>query len=387
MTQPASELHALSDRAKSLPGSPIRMLLRGRHSGPVLDLGGGWPDPALFPCEGLAAVAEEVVARRADHSLQYAPTEGLEPLRAFVADRLRLRGCTVSSDQVLLTHGSQQALYTVAALLTSRAQPVALEQPGYPGAEQAFALAEAPVVALPVTTEGWELDALRDRDLGALYVIPNHQNPTGRRASREQCSELVRFAEQCGALVIEDDAYGDLAFDAELARPLWAELPTRGILLGTFSKTLCPGLRVGWIVAPGELVEPLVRVLQASSLQAGTLSQHLAWGLLERLDWEAHLARLRQAYARRAQALHDVCRSLGYDAPAPRGGFFLWLDTRTEATSLARRAAGFGVLGVPECAFRHPGCPGPDRHLRLAFSRFDDTVEARERLRNALSSS
>ncbi|MBN1610799.1 MAG: PLP-dependent aminotransferase family protein [Polyangiaceae bacterium] len=386
MAQPVPEFHALSDRASALPGSPIRALLSGHRSGPVLDLGGGWPDPALFPSDELAAVAEEVVVRGADHSLQYAPTEGLEPLRVFVAERLRRRGCTVSSDQVLLSHGSQQALYTAAALLTSRTQPVALEQPGYPGAEQAFALAEAPVVALPVTTDGWELDALRGRRFGALYVIPNHQNPTGRTASQEQCCELVRFAEQCGALVIEDDAYGDLAFDAEPARPLCAGLPTRGILLGTFSKTLCPGLRIGWMVAPRELVEPLVRLLQASSLQAGTLAQHLAYGLLQRLDWEAHLGRLRQAYARRARALEQACRTIGYDARAPGGGFFLWLDARGDATALVRRAAALGVLGVPERAFRHPGCPGPDRHLRLAFSRFDDSDQARERLRRGLCS-
>jgi 2-aminoadipate transaminase len=383
MTQPVPELHALSERAKTLPGSPIRALLSGRSDGSVLDLGGGWPDPALFPSEQLAAVAE-VVARGAEQSLQYAPTEGLEPLRAFIVERLRSRGCCVSVDQVLLTHGSQQALYTAAALLTSRTQPVALEQPGYPGAEQAFALAEAPIVALPVTHDGWELDALRDRTPGALYVIPNHQNPTGRSANGERCSELVRFAERCGAFVIEDDAYGELAFDGRPARPLWAELPTRGILLGTFSKTLCPGLRIGWMVAPRELVEPLVRLLQASSLQAGTLAQHLACGLLERLDWEAHLGRLRRAYARRAQALEQACRTIGYDASVPRGGFFLWLDAQGDATALARRAAARGVLAVPERAFRHAGCRGPDRHLRLAFSRFDDTSEARERLRKGL---
>jgi 2-aminoadipate transaminase len=387
MAQPASEPELLSDRAKTLPASPIRALLSGHHAGPVLDLGGGWPDPALFPSEELAAVAQEVVARGAERSLQYAPTEGLEPLRAFIAERLRLRGCAVCADQVLLTHGSQQALSAVAALLTSRTQTVALEQPGYPGAEQAFALAEAPVTALPVSADGWDLDALGARRPGAVYVIPNHHNPTGRSATRERCAALVRFAEQSGAFIIEDDAYGDLVFDGEPARPMWAELPSRALLLGTFSKTLCPGLRIGWIVAPRALVAPLVRLLQASTLQAGTLVQHLAWGMLERVDWEAHLVRLRRSYARRARALAEICRALGFEARAPRGGFFLWLDVRGDATALARRAATRGVLGVPERAFRHPGCPGPDRHVRLAFSRFDDTQEARERLRSALGSS
>lgn len=218
----------------------------------------------------------------------------------------------------------------------------------------------------------------------ALYVIPNHQNPTGRSASPEQCSKLGCFAEATGAFVIEDDAYGELAFDGKLARPLLADAPTRGILLGTFSKTLCPGLRVGWIVAPQELIDPLVRLLQASSLQAGTLAQHLAYELVKRLDWEAHLTRLRRAYARRAQALVEACEGLGFGLEPPRGGFFLWLATHGEATDVAERAAAHGVLTVPERAFRFPGCPGPDRHLRLAFTRFDGSERDRGRLKASL---
>jgi 2-aminoadipate transaminase len=384
MAQPSPRPLDLSDRAKTLPGSPIRALLSSARSNDPLDLGGGIPDAALFPRCELAEVAARVLDEQAANALQYAPTEGLQRLRAFVRERLERRGCRVSTDQVIVTHGCQQALATVAATLTSPTQAVALEQPVYPGAQQAFALAQAPVLPLPVTREGWQLEALRQRDVAAIYVIPNHQNPTGRKATAEQCQRLARYAETTGTFVIEDDAYGELDFHGQPARPLMADAPTRGILLGTFSKTLCPGLRVGWIVAPVELVDALVRILQASSLQPGTLAQHLACGLLERLDWESHVMRLRRTYAKRAAALWERCEALGLHSDPPNGGFFLWVQTPIGAVDMARGAAARGVLAVPEQAFLYPTCPGSDRHLRLAFTRFSNSSSDREKLVAAL---
>lgn len=383
MAQPSRRPINLSERAKTLPGSPIRALLSSARGNGALDLGGGIPDPELFPSHALAAVATHVMASSAAKALQYAPTEGLMPLRCLIAERLEQRGCRVNPEQVIITHGSQQALASVAALLTGPTQAVALEQPVYPGAMQAFSLAQTPVVALPVTDNGWELDAIRQSDVSAMYVIPNYQNPTGRRAGAQERLALAAYAEATGVFVIEDDAYGELDFAGGLSRPILADAPTRGILLGTFSKTLCPGLRVGWVVAPLELVEPLVRILQASSLQPGTLAQHLVHGLLEHLDWEAQLSRLRQRYAERARALHACCEGLGLRATLPSGGFFLWLEASGKASLVAERAAAEGVLVVPERAFRHPQHPGPDRHLRLAFTRFLAATSDREKLEAA----
>jgi 2-aminoadipate transaminase len=385
MPQPTRRPLDLSDRAKTLPGSPIRALLSAARANDQLDLGGGIPDPALFPCCELADVAARVIGEHAAQALQYAPTEGLLPLRDFIAERLARRGCRVTSDRIIVTHGSQQALAALAALLTGPTQAVALEQPVYPGAQQAFMLAQAPVVALPVTEDGWQLEALFCHDVAATYVIANHQNPTGRQATLAQRAALARYAEATGTFVIEDDAYGELGFEGTPARPILADAPTRGILVGTFSKTLCPGLRVGWIVAPSELVEPLLRILQASSLQPGTLAQHLALGLLERLDWQAHLTRLRRVYAGRARALRARCDALGLVSAAPSGGFFLWVQVQRDAVEVAQRARAAGVVLVPELAFRHPNHPGPDRHLRLAFTRFADAASDREKLTRSFS--
>ena len=376
---------SLTTPASQLPGSPIRALLSQPRSVGDLDLGGGLPDPALFPIAEFSEVAADVLATEGDVALQYASTEGLEPLRGFIAARLARRGCEIGPEQIVITHGSQQALSAVAMLLTSPTAAVALEQPVYPGAQQAFALAQAKVVPLPVTRLGWELDALHRHRVAAIYAIPQHQNPTGRKASPEQCLALSRFAERSGTFIIEDDAYGELDFCSEMSRPLLADAPTRGILLGTFSKTLCPGLRVGWVAAPRALVPPLVRILQAFSLQPGTLAQHLAWGLVSRLDWDSHLQKLRSHYAERARRLRSCCSRLGLDSEAPSGGLFLWVRTSELASQFAERARQQGALVVPERAFRHPTYPGPDEHLRLAFSRFSATDSERHRLEMAFS--
>jgi 2-aminoadipate transaminase len=374
----------LAERVRMLPGSAIRALLASARSNTPLDLGGGIPDLTLFPQDEFARVAARIIGTDGARSLQYSPTSGYAPLRDFIAKRLQVRGCRVGIDQIIITHGSQQALATAATLLTSPTQAVALEQPAYPGALQAFSLAQAPVVALPVTEDGWQLDALTRQDVAAAYVVSNYHNPTGRKASAEQCLELARFAERTGTFVIEDDAYGELYFSGQPSRPILADAPTRGILLGSFSKTICPGLRVGWIVAPTEIVETLQRILQATSLQPGTLAQYLAFGLLEELDWEAHLTLLRRTYAARALALWTQCSALGFNAAIPLGGFFLWVETPGHASLLAKDAADVGVLAVPEAAFRHSSQPGIDRHLRLAFTRYLDEPSDRQRLAHGL---
>src|SRR5512133_56932 len=387
MAHTNSVLPLFSERATSLPGSPIRALLSKHRDPDTLDLGGGIPDLDLFPSAQLAEVASRVIRDHATQSLQYAPTEGLLPLRQWITLQLNRRGCRLKPEQIIITHGSQQALATVASLLTSRLQRVALEQPGYPGAQQAFTLAEADVVSLPVTQQGWDLDAIKDQPASAMYVIPNFQNPTGRKASPLARREIVEYAEQTGTFLIEDDAYGELDFGGAPQRPLMADTETRGILLGTFSKTLCPGMRVGWVAAPVALIEPMVRILQASSLQPGTLAQHLAWGIIEQIDWPSHLAQLRAAYRTRAFALAGRCAALGLTSNAPSGGFFLWVRTPSNATAFAECAASRGVFSVPESAFRSPHHPGSDRHLRLAFSRYFDHPLQAEKLRNMVDSS
>lgn len=364
---PASEL---APRLGSIVGSPLRALLSSAEKPALFDLAGGIPDPDLFPREAFAHAAERVLGPEAGQALQYAPTEGLMGLREWFAARLRLRGAEVDAEQILITHGSQHALSTVALLLGDRGRPVAIEQPAFLGAEQAFSLTEARILSLPITAEEWDLDAIRGSGVRAVYVNPDYQNPTGRLVSGAARLELARSAEREGAFVVEDDAYAELAFSTKLSRPIFAETD-RGILIGTLSKTLCPGIRVGYIAAPRPLIEPLTRLLQASTLQPGTLAQALALEVLESIDFDAHRGELAATYEARARALRLACQRAGLGAEEPRGGFYLWIATRESGGEMARALLIRGLSAVPESAFRCRGLGGTDGHLRLSFSRFN----------------
>lgn len=374
----------LAPRAIALPASPIRALLNTHSGEGTLDLGGGHPEPQLFPTEALKQATAHLFRDSGTVALQYGSTEGLLPFRAWIAARLRLRGLPVQTEQILITQGSQHALSTAAQVLGAPRQLALLEQPGYPGALQALALAECTVGPLPVTSAGWDLTALAHCTPNLVYVIPHYQNPTGRCATIEQKQALAACANQQEFFVIEDDVYGELGFDGTNHRPLVADCPERGLLLGSFSKTLCPGLRLGYIAAPLALLPPLVKTLQATALQPGTFAQHLATELLTHFDYNAHLQRLRHCYQQRARVLSSRCRELGLTHASPEGGLFLWVKTPAEASRTAQRAAERGLLTIPEAAFRAPGLHGPDRHLRLAFSRYEDNESSERKLNHAL---
>lgn len=360
----------LAPRLNAIVGSPLRALLSSAEAPAAFDLAGGIPDPDLFPREAFARAAERILVAEPARALQYAPTEGLHGLREWFAARLRRRGADVSADQILITHGSQHALATVALLLGDKGSPVAIEQPAFLGAEQAFGVTESRILSLPLADGGWDLDALRGSAARAVYVNPDHQNPTGRTATRRARAELARAVEREGAFLIEDDAYSELSFTGELEGPIFGETE-RAILIGTLSKTLCPGIRVGFIAAPRELIEPLTRLLQAGALQPGTLAQALALEVLEGFDFDAHRARLSLTYGARARALKQALDRVGVRASAARGGFYLWIDTEGEASQVVRALREQGLSAVPEAAFRVRGLESLDRHVRLSFSRLD----------------
>lgn len=374
----------LSPRTVLLPPSPIRALLDVQYDGEMLDLTGGIPDPQLFPSDALAEAAARVIRERSALVLQYAPTEGLEELRAFIAERLAARGFSVEPSDVLVTHGSQHALCAITQVLGAKGRKALLEEPVYPGALQAFTFSECVLAPLPVTPTGWKLSVFEQERPELVYVIPHFQNPTGRCATPQQVEQLATLARRRGFFVIEDDAYGELDFEGRAHRPLVAGCHERGILIGSFSKTLCPGLRLGYVVAPKALKAALVKTLQTTTLQPGTLTQYVAWELLSTFDYEAHLRRLREHYRLHAMALSRLCRTYNWSHREPEGGFFLWVDTKKSAKSFAHALARAGLNTVPEDAFTLLGSGTPPHHLRLAFTRFSNDVFARERFERAL---
>ncbi len=350
--------------------SAIRELLALVDRPGVISLAGGLPSPELFPVDETRAVLDEVL--RDPGALQYSSTEGDPALRAWIAEN---HG--VGPDRVLITHGSQQALDLVARATLEDGDAVALADPGYVGAVQAMRLSGGRLVGLPTDADGLCVEALGELlDNGLrprlVYVVPNFHNPTGASLSAARARLLAHLADHFGFLVVEDDPYGAIRFSGE-APPALASLTDRTVSIGTISKVLFPGLRVGWVVGPPDLTRSLALVKQAVDLHTATLAQRLAHGLLARPDFLGpHLTTLRAHYAGQATVLHDALVAAFGDVlelGRPEGGLFLWTRLRGHGVDTGTRLAdaiAAGVGYVPGSAF---SVSRPQRHaLRLSYA-------------------
>jgi len=363
----------LARRARNARSSVIRDLLRLVEQPGVLSLAGGLPAADCFPVERLRVAADRALAAvgvLGTQALQYGPTEGDGELRDLVAAR-----AGVESSSVLITAGSQQALDLLARALIDPGDVVVVERPAYLGALQALRTCEPELVGIESDADGMRTDRLADRLEGGLrpkvvYVVPNFQNPTGAVMAVERRRQLAELADRFGFVVIEDDPYGELRFEGEALPPV-ASFGERVVRLGTVSKVLAPGLRVGWAIAPAALVGPLVRLKQAADLHTSSLSQRVAldaWG--DDAFMAEHLTLLRRVYADRAAALLAALPP-ALKADAPRGGLFLWARAvgLDDSTALLPVAVEQGVAFVPGSAFDLDDRPGP--WLRLSFSVLD----------------
>ena len=359
----------LASAARRIDSSAIRDLLHVVDRADVISLAGGLPAAETFPGAALTAAIADIVA--ADPSaLQYSTTEGFLPLREWVAGRHDAR-----ADDVVVTHGSQQALDLVARALVEPGDTVALADPGYVGAIQVLRLAGARLLPIPVDADGLRVDVLEERlRAGArpalVYVVANFNNPTGATLAYERRAALGALADHYGFVVVEDDPYGDLRWRGEPLPPL-ASFTDRTITLGTVSKIVCPGLRIGYAVAPSSVAPALVLVKQALDLHTSTLSQQGVHRLLTTPGFlAAQLDRLRPLYRDRATALaYALQRELGDQLRfhPPSGGMFVWAEfvDDVDTQQLLPSAVARGVAYVPGQAF----AVGTDHHrcLRLSF--------------------
>ncbi|MCP2249692.1 aminotransferase-like domain-containing protein [Lentzea aerocolonigenes] len=342
-------------RTLSVASSPVRDLLALTSRPEVISFAGGLPAPELFDLDGVRAAYD--LALRDRSVLQYAPTEGNPALRALVSDRLTGRGLPTSD--VLITTGSQQALTLVATALLEPGAVVAVEEPTYLAALQCFQMAGARIVPVAGDADGLDPSSLRSvvasEKPSLLYLVPTFANPTGRTLSAERRVEIAEIAAEHDLWVVEDDPYGELRYRGSAVAPL-ASISDRTVYLGSFSKIGAPGMRLGWLRAPADLLRTLVIVKQAADLHTSTVDQAAAAAYLEHNDLDAHVARLCVEYGARRDAMISALPGtvpVGTTWSDPDGGMFVWLRLPGEADSAAllKEALRHDVAFVPGAPF------------------------------------
>ncbi|WP_333769556.1 aminotransferase-like domain-containing protein [Streptomyces sp. IBSBF 2435] len=376
-TTAGAALPALAARARDVGASPVREILALTARPEVISFAGGLPAPELFDAEGIRAAYDRVLAERAGTVLQYSTTEGDPALRAAVAGRLTRRGLGTDAGSVVVTGGSQQGLALLATVLLEPGDVVLVENPTYLAALQCFGFAGARVVPVPTDEDGVLPDALEELVLRErpklLYLIPDFQNPTGRTLPELRRRAVAEVAGRHGLWIAEDDPYGELRFEGD-RRPWissYEAAADRTVLLGSFSKVMAPGMRLGWLRAPAALLRPCVIAKQAADLHTSTVDQAAAARYLADRDLDAHLDRVRSAYrARRDALLAGLPAALpqGSAWNRPEGGMFVWvrLPADRDATALLRTAITHDVAYVPGAPFY---AAEPDRAtLRMSFT-------------------
>jgi len=361
----------MARRAQRMSPSIIREILKVTEHPGVISLAGGLPSPETFPVAAMRAATERVLRDAPREALQYAASEGFGPLRDWVADQLGAQGLKAEASRILITTGSQQGLDLVGKVLIDAGSPVAIEAPTYLGALQAFTPYEPEFVTLPCDDDGPLPDGL-SAATGArfLYVLPNFQNPSGRCISASRRMELVQASRKLGVPIVEDNPYGDLWFDAPPPPPLAAAWPEGTVYLGSFSKVLAPGLRLGYVIAPGELVPKLLQAKQAADLHTPGFNQRVVHEVIRDGFLRDHVRAIRARYKAQRDAMQGALTRhmpAGCRWHAPAGGMFFWVEgpPLLDALALLPKAVERGVAFVPGTAFyaEHPR----QNTLRLSF--------------------
>ena len=374
-----------SERMSRVRANEIRELLKLLDQPDILSFAGGIPDPGLFPAERIQAAYQAVLADPdlSQQALQYSVSEGYLPLREWLAERMAAHGVACGPDNIMLTAGSQQALDLLGKLFLTRGDTVVVARPTYLGALQAFTAYEPNYLDLPdgALDGGCDAQGLMAgraaRPLG--YFVPDYANPTGESLTAAQRQALLELADATDMTLIEDAAYRELRFAGE-ALPSLLSLDiarcgsieqARTLYCGTFSKTISPALRLGWVCGPKAVIEKLVLLKQGSDLHVSTINQMVGWRTVTE-DYEQHLSRLRNAYGAKAQATLDaLARHMpqGVTWSKPQGGMFVWLrlpDGIDGKDLLARAIAEERVAFVPGAPFFAE--TAADNTIRLSYS-------------------
>ena len=360
----------LAARAERMNPSVIREILKVTEKPGIISFAGGLPSPKTFPVDAFAAACATVLKNDGPAALQYAASEGFPALREWVAKSLPW---DVDPAQVLITTGSQQALDLIAKILIDKGSKVLVETPTYLGALQAFTPMEPDFVSIDSDAEGIDVGDLTSKAKGArfLYVLPNFQNPTGNTMSEARRVALSAEAARLNLPIVEDNPYGDLWFNAPPPAPLTARNPEGCIYMGSFSKTLAPGLRLGYLVAPKALYPKLLQAKQAADLHTPSFNQRMVAEVLKDGFIDRHVPTIRALYKAQRDAmlnaLEKYLTGTGVQWNTPDGGMFLWvkLPQGMNAADMLPKAVERNVAYVPGAAF-YSGI-AQNHTLRLSF--------------------
>ncbi len=369
-----------ADRMRATRKSFIREILKVTQQPEVISFAGGLPNPGLFPVEEIARASAKVFDENGRNALQYSTTEGYLPLREFIAKRyLRKSGLKIEPNEILLTNGSQQGIDLIGKVFLNKGDGVVIERPGYLGAIQAFSIFEPNFQSVPLLDNGIDTalleKALSEDNVKLFYTVPNFQNPSGITYSRQKRKDLASVLEKRNCACVEDNPYGELRF-AGRDLPSIKNYLDNTILLGSFSKIVAPGLRLGWICAGGEIMEKLIVAKQAADLHSNYLSQRIIHQYLMDNDIDEHIMKIKDAYGKWRDLMIDMMveyfpEDIKYTKP--EGGMFLWvtLPENMSSLDLFELAAKEKVAFVPGNPFYIDGGSAVNT-LRLNFSNSDE---------------
>jgi 2-aminoadipate transaminase len=361
-----------SERAAQLQSSFIREILKITQRPEIISFAGGLPSPLTFPVERMKASYDKVLSEHGKVALQYGPTDGYAPLRAWVADSLSKEGARIVPEQILMTSGSQQALDLLGKVLIDEGSRVLVETPSYLGALQAFSVYRPEFASVDTDDDGLVPASIASVADGArlLYALPNFQNPTGRSLSVARRVELVETCARLGLPLIEDDPYGALSYKGEPYPKMLSMNPDGVIYMGSFSKVLTPGIRLGYVCAPLPLVRRLELAKQAADLHTAQLTQMVVHDVIKDGFLDQHIPTIRTLYSNQCQAMLDAMTEFFPEDVTwtrPEGGMFIWvtLPKSIDAMQLLDQAIAAKVAFVPGAPFY---ANEPEKHtLRLSF--------------------
>lgn len=363
-----------ADRMNKVHKSFIREILKVTEDPNIISFGGGLPNPKSFPVTEIKEAVSKVLSENGEEILQYSTTEGYLPLREYIAQRYAKEGLNVHADEILITNGSQQGIDLISKVFLNKGDKILVENPTYLAAIQSFGLFEPEFKSVPLLEDGVDINAFKnmldENKIKLFYSVTNFQNPTGITYSKEKRQQVTEIIQNTDTIFVEDNPYGEIRFMGEDIAPVKSYLED-GILLGSFSKIVSPGMRLGWIVANKEIMDKIIIAKQASDLHSNYFTQRVVYQYLTDNDVDEHIEKIKKMYKKQRNLMIKMIEKHfpeNVKYTKPEGGMFLWvtLPEGLSSMDLFELAIKENVAFVPGKAFFADG--SGDNTLRLNFS-------------------